>query len=183
MRDGRSVLAVLIAFALAAGAASPPVRAAGPGDAHFADTDDLALVMLGKGLYRSQCAGCHGCYLQGQPLWQLNDAYAGRRAPAFDETGFIWQRSDEAIFHVTKYGGPAAPPGAMPAFEHRLDDNQILGIVAFIKARWPLGLRILQAMHNPGLAGMPVGANGRDWQLPANCYAVLRRSEAAGSPK
>jgi S-disulfanyl-L-cysteine oxidoreductase SoxD len=184
MRCGGSVFAAALAIVLAAGAAAPVACAAGPGTPHFADADDRVVAMAGKALYRSQCAGCHGRYLQGQPSWQLNDAYASRRAPAFDETGFIWQKSDDELFRIIKYGSLGAkPPGAMPAFEHRLDDEQILAIIAFIKARWPLGLRILQATRNPGLAGMPVGASGRDWQLPANCNAVLRRSEAGGPPK
>jgi mono/diheme cytochrome c family protein len=152
------------------------------GDLHFADAEDRASVILGKQLYRVHCAGCHGRNLQGQPLWQLADAYAGRRAPAFDETGYAWQHSDEEIFHVTKYGRLASgPPGAMPAFEHRLEDYQILAVIAFIKARWPVGLRVLQAMHNPGLAGMPSDARDGAWQLPPNCNAVLRRSEAAAA--
>jgi S-disulfanyl-L-cysteine oxidoreductase SoxD len=182
MTKARRLGGAIIALAAAAGVAVPAVRSADGGAAHFADADDRALVLLGKALYRTQCAGCHGRYLQGQALWQLDDAYAGRRAPAFDETGFVWQRSDEDLFRITKLGDPSGKtPGAMPAFEQRLDDREILAIIAFIKARWPIALRILQAMHNPGLAGMPKGADAADWQLPANCNAVLRRAEAAAS--
>ena len=86
---------------------------------------------------------------------------------------------------MTKYGTPAETPpaaiSAMPAFKDALNDRQILAIIAFIKARWPLGLRVLQAMRNPGLAGMPVNANRTAWQLPPNCNAVLRRSEATAA--
>jgi mono/diheme cytochrome c family protein len=152
------------------------------GDLHFADVEDRASVILGKRLYMVHCAGCHGRNLQGQPLWQLADAYAGRRAPAFDETGYAWQHSDEEIFRATKYGRfGSGPPGAMPAFEHRLGDYQIIAVVAFIKARWPVGLRVLQAMHNPGLLGMPSDARDGAWQLPPNCNAVLRRSDGAAA--
>jgi hypothetical protein len=69
----------------------------------------------------------------------------------------------------------------MPAFEHRLEDDQILAVIAFIKARWPVGLRVLQAMRNPGLVGMPLQARDGPWLLPPNCNAVLRRSEAAAA--
>jgi hypothetical protein len=121
-----------------------------------------------------------------QPLWQLRDAYAGRRAPALDETGYTLLHSDEEIFHMTKEGAfPAMPPVAdsfIPAFKDALNGHQILAIVAIIKARWPIGLRILQAMRNPGFAGMPANANNRAWDLPPNCNAVLRRSEAAAAP-
>jgi mono/diheme cytochrome c family protein len=151
-------------------------------DDHFADAGNRALVMLGRQLYAGHCAGCHGRNLQGQPLWQLRDYYAGRRAPALDETGYIWQHSDEAIFEITSHSRSAGQPRAMPAFKGVLNDSQILAIIAFIKARWPIALRILQAMRNPGFKGMPAAVNDADWQLPANCRAVLRGSSAKTIP-
>lgn len=148
-------------------------------DYHFADATNNMSVVLGKRLYAAYCAGCHGRYLQGQALWQLADIYAGKRAPAFDETGFAWQRSDDEIFRITKFGRLGrGPPTAMPAFSDRLTDNQIVAVVAFMKARWPIGLRILQAMRNPGFAGMPADADNASWQLPPNCNALLRRGVA-----
>jgi mono/diheme cytochrome c family protein len=183
-RNGRT-LGFAVVIALTTVAASPFRQAPATVDSHFAAADDRASVIPGKQLYLGHCAGCHGRFLQGQPLWQLADSYAGRRAPAFDETGYTWQHSDEEIFHMTKYGTPAkTQPAAvsfMPAFQDVLNDRQILAIIAFIKARWPIGLRILQAMRNPGLAGMPANADAANWQLPPNCNAILRRSEAAAA--
>ena len=96
-----------------------------------------------------------------------------------DETGHTWQHADEDLFHKTKYGRFAAEPTdvvpAMPAFAVILDDFQILAALAFIKASWPLGLRVSQAMLNPGYAGMPADANEMEWRLPPNCNALLRR--------
>jgi hypothetical protein len=71
---------------------------------HFANADDAPTVERGKRIYRTQCAACHGRRLQGQPLWQLNDEHAARRAPAHDETGHTWQHSDEALFQKVRYG-------------------------------------------------------------------------------
>jgi hypothetical protein len=51
--------------------------------------------------------------------------------------------------------------------------------LAFIKARWPLGLRVSQAMLNPGFAGMPADANHLEWRLPPNCNVLLRRQGTA----
>jgi mono/diheme cytochrome c family protein len=150
-------------------------------DDHFADAGNRALVMLGKQLYAGHCAGCHGRNLQGQPLWQLTDVYAGRRAPALDESGSVWQHSDQDLLEITKQGRSAGQPGAMPTFENVLNDSQILAIVAFIKARWPIALRLLQAIRNPGFKGMPTNIDDAAWQLPANCNAVLRRSEATAT--
>ena len=152
-------------------------------DALFADAADTPLTTLGKRVYADYCASCHGRNLQGQPLWQLDDKFAGRRAPAHDETGHTWQHADEDLFNKTKYGRfaaePADPIPAMPAFAAILDDHQILAVLAFIKARWPLGLRVSQAMLNPGLAGMPTDANDVEWRLPPNCNVLLRRQGAA----
>lgn len=136
----------------------------------------------GKSIYIRSCASCHGRKLQGQPLWQLDDQYSHRRAPAHDETGHTWQHSDEEIFHMFKFGRfSTTPPGAvsyMPAFKDALSDPEILEVMAFIKARWPLGLRVSQAMLNPGFAGMPARANEIEWTLPPNCTATLQRWRA-----
>ena len=87
---------------------------------HFADPADVALGTSGKRVYADYCASCHGRNLEGQPLWQLDDKFAGRRAPAHDETGHTWQHGDEDLFHKTKFGRftaePADPVPAMPAF-------------------------------------------------------------------
>jgi S-disulfanyl-L-cysteine oxidoreductase SoxD len=148
---------------------------------HIADANDAETVIRGKQIYAGHCASCHGRYLQGQPLWQLADHYAGRRAPAHDETGHTWQHPDEVLFEMTKYGRFASgPPGYrsyMPAFAHDLSDRDILAVLAYIKARWPLGLRVAQALLNPGHAGMPPGADKVNWRFPPACKGALRSAE------
>jgi S-disulfanyl-L-cysteine oxidoreductase SoxD len=177
----RERLGILVAAALgiAAFCAWLGMPAPAMGDAHFADADDSTMVMRGKKIYMGYCASCHGRNLQGQPLWQLIDEYVGRRAPAHDETGHTWQHSDEDIFYMIKYGRfplmPAEIVSSMPAFDAALNDREILSIMAFIKARWPIGLRISQAMLNPGRAGMPRQANAEEWRLPPTCNVLLRR--------
>jgi len=140
---------------------------------HFADADDLEKVRLGKALYAQRCAACHGRHLQGQPLWQLQDQYAGRRAPAHDQSGHTWSHSDEDLFYMTRDGRfPSTPPSApsfMPAFQDSLTSEQITAVIAYIKASWPIGLRISQALLNPGSAGMPANAANVDWTLPPTC--------------
>jgi mono/diheme cytochrome c family protein len=172
---------ILAAGLTAITAASRLVAPAPPETArHFADADDAALVTEGNHLYRGHCASCHGRQLQGQPLWQLMDENAGRRAPAHDASGHTWQHADEALFRMTKFGtAEATAPGAvsaMPAFENQLSDREILAVIAFIKARWPLGLRVSQALRNPGYAGMPADAGTVEWRLPPTCNVVLQRA-------
>ena len=149
---------------------------------HIANAEDTSEVAMGKALYMRWCASCHGRRLQGQPLWQLTDEYLGRRAPAHDETGHTWQHSDEELFSMTKYGRlPSTSPdvpSSMPAFNEVLSDPEILAIMAFIKARWPVGLRVSQAMLNPDYAGMPSEADSVEWTLPPTCTGSAQRWRA-----
>jgi mono/diheme cytochrome c family protein len=174
-------IAAVTATAVGLAAFLVPYLAAAPVPI-LANADDNGTVELGKKLYRRHCARCHGRYLQGQALWQVNDEHAGRRAPAHDESGHTWQHSDVELFHITQYGRFAATPtdaiSHMPAFRDVMTDADILAVIAFIKRRWPLGLRVSQAMLNPGQAGMPPDATRVAWKLPPTCMAtgVRRKS-------
>jgi len=172
------VIFVGLAAALAAGLGGL-IASAAEQPMHFANADDAAAVLKGKVIYQQTCSACHGRYLEGQPLWQLDDQYAGRRAPAQDATGHTWQHSDEDLFAMTKYGRfPQTPEDAishMPAFQKDLSDEEVLDVLAFIKSRWPTGIRVSQSMLNPGLAGMPADADKVEWTLPPNCTEAFRR--------
>jgi hypothetical protein len=63
----------------------------------------------------------------------------------------------------------------MPAFEKRLPDAQILAVLAYIKADWPLGIRVSQSLLNPHFRGMPHDANKVAWTLPPICTASYTR--------
>jgi mono/diheme cytochrome c family protein len=177
---GCAVAALLAASAVAGALA---LRAPGTPRLHFADAENAAAVLEGKRLYASHCAGCHGRKLQGQLLWQVQDEFAGRRAPAHDQTGHTWQHADEDLFTMTKFGRFATTPTAaksyMPAYAQNLSDDQILATIAYIKATWPLGLRVSQALLNPDYAGMPRNADTVEWRLPPTCQAALQRAGTA----
>jgi S-disulfanyl-L-cysteine oxidoreductase SoxD len=151
--------------------------------AHFADAENAEMVKEGKTLYARNCASCHGRRLQGQLLWQVRDQFAGRRAPAHDQTGHTWQHSDEELFQMTKFGrfSTTSPDvkSYMPAYAEALSDEQMLAVIGYIKATWPLGLRVSQALLNPGYAGMPRNADRVEWRLPPTCQAALQRAGAA----
>jgi S-disulfanyl-L-cysteine oxidoreductase SoxD len=177
---GCGVAALLAASAAAAALA---LRASAAPLAHFADAENAPTVLEGKKLYASHCASCHGRKLQGQLLWQVQDEFAGRRAPAHDQTGHSWQHADEDLFHMVKFGRfpttPSSVKSYMPAYADNLSDAQILATLAYIKATWPLGLRVSQALLNPGYAGMPRNADTVEWRLPPTCQAALQRAGTA----
>jgi mono/diheme cytochrome c family protein len=177
---GGALVAVLAASAIAT---VPALRTRAAPRGHFADAENAEMVLEGKKLYASHCASCHGRKLQGQLLWQVRDEFAGRRAPAHDQTGHTWQHADEDLFAITKFGRfpttPATVKSYMPAYEQNLSDDQILATIAYIKATWPLGLRVSQALLNPGNAGMPRNAEAVEWRLPPTCQAALQRAGTA----
>jgi S-disulfanyl-L-cysteine oxidoreductase SoxD len=175
----RLLLACGAGTAVLAGAAfgaAFALRPAAP-PTHFADISKAA---PGRPLYHRYCAECHGQRLQGQLLWEARDQFFGRRAPPHDQSGHTWQHSDEELFHMTKFGRFSTTPpevkSYMPAYAPFLSDEQILSVIAFIKATWPLGLRASQAMLNPGYQGMPPNANTVEWRFPPKCLMQLQRA-------
>jgi mono/diheme cytochrome c family protein len=178
---GRRLCRVTAAVAILAGSlAGGATLSAVPTDApHLADADDAALTARGARIYAGQCASCHGRHLEGQALWQLDDADSRRRAPAHDKTGHSWMHSDEDLFHITKYGRFAAMPDTgvsyMPAADGVLSDADIVAAIAFIKSRWPIGLRIAQAMRNPDGGRDAAKSAPSDWTFPATCLSRATR--------
>ena len=169
----RKLLSLLLLFMVAAvggGMALGRLDARG----HFADADDTTLVARGAGVYAANCAACHGAHLEGAPGWkEAGPADVVALAPPHDETGHTWMHSDEQIFDLVKFSlGELAPPGfvtTMPAFDGKVSDQDIVATVAFIKSKWPTGVRVFQAMLNPRWEGMPAAAMSDDWHLPADC--------------
>ena len=161
-------------MASTAAVASSPSQAAMVDDIHFADAEDRAAVILGKQLYRVHCAGCHCRNLQGQPLWQLADSYAGRRAPAFDETRVAtFRRRDlsrdqirPARFRAAwRHAGIRASAGGLPdPRRHRLYQGALAGRPARIAGD-----------AQPGSCRDAVG--GKGWRLAI--AAELQRRIAA----
>ncbi len=106
-----------------------------------AEDGNQSQVALGQGVYRGQCASCHGDKLQGQANWRTRNADGTLKAPPHDESGHTSHHSDKVLLAYTKRGGAGmVPPGfnsAMPGFGGNLKDVEIWAVLAFIKSRWP----------------------------------------------
>jgi len=107
--------------------------------------EDGGQIALGRSIYNSQCAACHGVNLEGQPNWRTRKANGRLPAPQHDETGHTWHHDDATLFNLTKYG-LAALVGQpvetdMPAYDGVLTDDQIRAVLAYIKSRWPEHIR------------------------------------------
>jgi mono/diheme cytochrome c family protein len=98
-------------------------------------------IVLGRSLYATHCARCHGKNLEGQPDWQTRLPNGRLPAPPHDASGHTWHHPDHVLIGITKQGlKPYAGDGYesdMPAFASMLSDENIGAIIAFIKSTWP----------------------------------------------
>jgi mono/diheme cytochrome c family protein len=114
-----------------------------------ADPFDLEQVEIGRKLYATACASCHGVNLEGQPNWRSRLTSGGLPAPPHDESGHTWHHPDELLFRLTKLGPKAYNDPSivsnMPAFGGQLSDDEIWAVLAYIKSKWPTEIRNRQA--------------------------------------
>ncbi|MBT9597356.1 MAG: cytochrome c [Vitreoscilla sp.] len=108
--------------------------------------EDAQLLVLGQKVYAAQCAACHGPRLEGQPNWRERGADGRLPAPPHDASGHTWHHPDEELFRITKHGVAKAAnlknyESAMPAYEDRLSDEEIVAVLSWIKSTWPPEIR------------------------------------------
>jgi mono/diheme cytochrome c family protein len=129
---GNAALALLVAGGTAAWMLMPGGDRADPANA--------AQVALGRAVYAEHCASCHGANLEGQPDWRERKPDGRMPAPPHDATGHTWHHPDDVLFGFTKQGiGAFALPGYvsdMPTFGDLLTDEQIWGVLAYLKSSW-----------------------------------------------
>jgi S-disulfanyl-L-cysteine oxidoreductase SoxD len=106
-------------------------------------------VAVGKVVYDTYCAACHGAALEGQPDWRQRRADGRLPAPPHDASGHTWHHADRELFEITKYGlqrfaGPDYQSD-MPAYDGILTDEQIRSVIVYIKSTWPERIRERQA--------------------------------------
>jgi len=118
-----------------------------------ANPENTQQVKRGKMIYKRFCSLCHGNNLQGQPNWRIRKPNGKLPAPPHDETGHTWHHADDLLFGIIKFGlvPPYAPENYetdMPSWGNTLKDNDIWAVLAYIKSRWPIETRKIQADIN-----------------------------------
>jgi mono/diheme cytochrome c family protein len=112
---------------------------------------DSKAVALGRQVYETQCASCHGVNLEGQAGRKEPNPDGSFRAPPHDETGHTWHHNDAYLVESIKLGGGRLPAGqgvsAMPAYENVLSEEEINAVLAYIKSTWPPDIRLAQAQR------------------------------------
>ena len=99
-------------------------------------------VEQGALVYAETCASCHGDNLEGEPNWQTRKETGRMPAPPHDETGHTWHHRDELLFAITKFGLAKLTNNPdyqtdMPIYDGVLSDDEIVAVIAYIKAQWP----------------------------------------------
>ena len=106
-----------------------------------ADAENAETIALGRTIYETQCAACHGAQLEGQPDWQMPLPSGRLPAPPHDATGHTWHHPDDILFRIVKEGTAAIVGGGyesdMPGFADVLGDAEIRAVLAYIKSTWP----------------------------------------------
>ena len=96
----------------------------------------------GKQVYLQNCAACHGNTGEGQPNWMVRGADGRYPAPPHDNTGHTWHHSDGLLFRIVKHGGASLNipnfESGMPAFEGKLQDQEIQAVIIYLKTLWTL---------------------------------------------
>ena len=114
-----------------------------------ADAENAETIALGRTIYETQCAACHGAQLEGQPDWQMPLPSGRLPAPPHDATGHTWHHPDDILFRIVKEGTAAIVQGGyesdMPGFADVLSDAEIRAVLAYIKSTWPERERSYQA--------------------------------------
>ena len=109
-----------------------------PADTGLLKPDDVQVTALGRQVYATHCAACHGAKLEGQPDWRQRDAQGRLPAPPHDASGHTWHHPDETLVRITKFGvakaaNLASYESSMPAYEGVLSDAEIVAALSWIK--------------------------------------------------
>ena len=105
---------------------------------------DAGLIETGAGLFQQHCAICHGANAEGTREWKKTDASGNYPPPPLDGSAHAWHHSIPQLARSIKQGGQQLG-GVMPGFGDRLDDQQVLALIAYFQSKWPE--QIYQVWH------------------------------------
>ena len=96
-------------------------------------------VALGREVFASHCARCHGAQAEG---------HAVEPAPALDASEHAWHHPDWQLHQFIGDGKYSLSSVQMPAFADKLSDEQIGLVIAYIKSLWTDEQRLSQEDMN-----------------------------------
>ncbi len=91
---------------------------------------------IGRGLFDSHCASCHGVGAVGAPNWRQPDVTGLYRPPPLNGTAHAWHHPLTVLYEQVMRGS-APGVGNMPAFRGTLARGEVLAIIAYFQSLWP----------------------------------------------
>jgi mono/diheme cytochrome c family protein len=106
-----------------------------------APTAEEEVVALGREVYATYCAACHGPGGEGEsPDWRQRRPDGTYFAPPHDSSGHTWHHADGLLFRIVRDGGAqfefAGFTSRMPAFGDQLSDEEIRAVITYLKTLW-----------------------------------------------
>ena len=92
-------------------------------------------VALGKPLYATYCAGCHGDEGQGGANWDRPKADGGYPPQPLNGSGHSWHHSLASLEETIAQGG-THPGATMPGFAQVLNKEQRQAVIAAFQSFW-----------------------------------------------
>ena len=90
---------------------------------------------IGRKLFETHCAACHGVGAVGDPNWRQPDSSGLSRPPPLNGTAHAWHHP-LAVLYKQVMRGSAPGVGNMPAFEDVLSRGEVLAIIAYFQSLW-----------------------------------------------
>ena len=111
---------------------------------------------IGREIFASNCAACHGAAGEGQPDWHITNADGTLPPPPLNGDGHTWHHADGLLYRIVSQGGKTLEDpqyssfkSAMPAFGDRLSHEEIIEVLTYVKSLWgdktKLGLSIRES--------------------------------------
>ncbi|MDZ7660543.1 MAG: cytochrome c [Fodinibius sp.] len=91
---------------------------------------------LGKQVFISQCASCHGEKAQGIVQdWKQRNPDGSFPPPPLDGSAHAWHHPLEVLVQQVNEGGMKLG-GTMPAFGDTLSDEEVIAVIAYFQSYW-----------------------------------------------
>jgi len=109
-----------------------------------------AHLILGKKVFKANCAVCHGDKAQGLTMdWKKPDVDGNFPAPPLNGSAHAWHHSKELLLRTVNNGGIPLG-GTMPAFQDTLSDKEKDAVLAYIMSLWTDKVYTTWAQRNLG---------------------------------
>lgn len=90
----------------------------------------------GDVIYQKHCASCHQPDGSGTTDWRQKTVDGKYPPPPLNGTAHTWHHPMDTLKRTIRMGGVPLG-GSMPAFESRLNDQEIEETLAWIQSHWP----------------------------------------------